>query len=174
MAFLHEFDAYADYYGFTESEKKAYISMYYLDLALYGMLILLAIRNIIVILVMQREYRNLPVLAFYEFSFLAVSLRPAYLIGLWTSKYYVFYNIDWVQQGSKLCVGIVQDWITLELAIRIHHARGYSDISEAAKKKLRSVFKVLWTILTLAFLAWSCSVLVSARKEEDVGEAYKG
>ena len=172
MAFLHEFDVYADAYGFTESEKKAYILMYYLDLAMYGMLILLAIRNTIVILFMQREYKNLPILAFYEFSLLAVCLRPAYLIGLWTSKYKVLYNVDWVQQGSKLCVGVVQDWITLELAIRIQHARGYSDISEAGKKKLRFVFKVVWTILTLAFLAWSCSVLVSARKEENGGEAY--
>ena len=77
-----------------------------------------------------------------------------------------------MQQGAKLCVGIVQDWITFELAIRIHNARGYSDISEAAKKKLRFVFSILFTILILAFLAYSLIVISSARKEENIGIAF--
>ena len=77
-----------------------------------------------------------------------------------------------MQQGAKLCVGIVQDWITFELAIRIHNARGYSDISEAAKKKLRFAFAILFTILILAFLAYSLIVIISARKEENIGFAF--
>ena len=120
-------------------------------------------RNIWSILIRQREYKNLPILAFYAFALLAVMFRPVFIIGYWTAKP-VYPNIDWVQQAVKLCVGVVQDWITLELAIRIHNARGYSDISEAAKRKLRFVFKVLFACLILVLIAWSVSVIVSAHK----------
>ena len=101
-------------------------------IATYILLVVLALRNIWSILIKQREYKNLPILAFYVFTLLAVSLRTIFLIGQWTFMP-IFQNTDFVQQGAKLCVGIVQDWITFELAIRIHNARGYSDISEAAK-----------------------------------------
>ena len=68
---------------------------------------------------------------------------------------------------AKLCVGIVQDWITLELAIRIRYAKGTSDISAAAKAKLRLISKVLFAILALVILAFSVATMVTARMEEN-------
>ena len=83
---------------------------------------MLALRNIWVIIVKQQEYKNLPILMFYLFALIAVTLRPIFLIWYYTFKQTLF-NLDFVQQLAKLCVGVVQDWITLELAIRIHKTK---------------------------------------------------
>ena len=72
-----------------------------------------------------------------------------------------------IQQGSKLCVGIVQDWITVDLAIRIRNAKFYTEISESGKRKLRIASGVLFANITLLFAAFSISVIVSAHKSED-------
>ena len=67
---------------------------------------------------------------------------------------------------------MVQDWITLELAIRIRNAKGYSDISEAAKKKLRKMSGVLIVIITLTFVLFTATVIFSAHKEGNDGNAF--
>ena len=161
-----------NYYDLTKTESAIYISADYLVILMYIVLVLLALRNIWAILVKQKEYKNLPIFAFYAFSIIALSLRLIYLIGYWTGNP-IFRNIDWVQQGAKLCVGVVQDWITLELAIRIHHAKGYSDISEAAKSKLRYISGVLFATITMVFVALSITVIVSASKHRNSGFAFK-
>ena len=98
--------------------------MTYFDVALYCLLLLLALFNIWVVVPHKYQmYKMLPIPAFYTFAVLALALRPFYIIGGWTFDP-VYGNLDFVQQGAKLCVGIVQDWITLELAIRIHTERG--------------------------------------------------
>ena len=97
---------------------------------------MLLLRNSWVVVLKQKEYKNLPILMFYAYALIAVTLRQVLIIWWWSPDP-IMSNIDYVQQVAKLCVGVVQDWITLELAIRIHNAKGYSDISEAGKKKLR-------------------------------------
>ena len=67
----------------------------------------------------------------------------------------IIYNIGVLQQAAKLCVGVIQDWITLELAVRIRNAKGYSDISEAAKKKLRRTSGVPIFIIALTFVRFA-------------------
>ena len=67
-----------------------------------------------------------------------------------------------IQQFAKLSVGVVQDWITLELAIRIRNAKGYKDISETAIRKLRIVRFILFTIVSVTFIALTIAVFVSA------------
>ena len=84
-----------------------------------------------------------------------------YLIGYWTNIASIA-NLDYVQQVAKLCVGAVQDWITLELAIRIRNAKVDSDISEAAKKKLRRMSGVLIVIIALIFVIFTVIAIVSA------------
>ena len=66
----------------------------------------------------------------------------------------------------------MQDWITLELAIRIRNAKGYSDISEAAKKKLRRTSGVLSVILALSFVIFAVITIVSAHKEGSIGTSF--
>ena len=70
-------------------------------------------------------------------------------------------------------MGTVQDRITLELAIRIRNAKGDSDISEAAKRKLRRTSGVLILIITLFFVTFAITVIVSARKQGNDGFAFK-
>ena len=67
-----------------------------------------------------------PIPAFYSFAVIALALRPIYMIGAWAPfpNYVIYYNLDWVQQGAKLCVGLVQDWVTLELSVRIRTDNG--------------------------------------------------
>ena len=88
-----------------------------------------------------------------------MSLRLVYLISGWTSFKFIF-TVDLVQQVAKLCVGVVQDWITLELAIRIRNAKGYYDISEAAKKKLGRASCVLIVTITLIFVIFTVAAII--------------
>ena len=67
-----------------------------------------------------------------------------------------------MQQGAKICVGIVQDWITLELAVRIHISKGMNDITQAGKDRLRAIFRIVFLVLFLALIAWIITVIVSA------------
>ena len=140
---------------------------------MYVLLVALALRNIWVILIRQQKYRLLPILAFYAFALVALTLRPIYMMGRWTT-YPIFFNMDKVQQVAKLCVGIVQDWITLELAIRIHSAKGSSDISTAAKKRLRLAFAFVFIGLIIGFIAWNIAVYVSACVPGNYGYAFVG
>ena len=133
----------------------------YLLIATYLVLIMLAMRNICVILVKQKEYKNLPILTFYVYALMAVTIRPIVIIWQWVPSSIIF-NVDYVQQAAKLCVGVVQDWITLELAIRIRNGKVDSDISEATKKKLRLARLVLFAIITLVFIAFSLMIIVQA------------
>ena len=103
---------------------------------------------------------------------MALTLRLSFIIGYWTGSR-VILNIDYVQLVAKLCVGVVQDWITLELAIRIHNARGHSDISEAAKNKLSRIFTFLFAALTLVTCVFSLAIILTARKQENGGLAFE-
>ena len=58
-----------------------YLTIEYLDYAMYILLIVLALRNIVVILLMQKEYKNPAILAFYSYTIIAVSLRAIVIIG---------------------------------------------------------------------------------------------
>ena len=108
-----------------------------------------------------RQYKMLPIPAFYIFAVVALSLRPVYIIGQWTGDR-TYDNIDKVQQGTKLCVGIIQDWITLELAIRIHASKGEHDISLNGLNRLKAIFKIVLLVLTVGWIAFMITVIVSA------------
>ena len=138
----------------------------YFLIGVYGYLVLLALRNIWVVVIKQREHKNLPILMFYVFALIAVALRLVYLIWFW-SKQLPYTSIDETQQAAKLCVGIIQDWITIELAIRIRNAKGSSDVPELVKKKLCICRRSLFTILILAFVTFCVIFIVSAHKKEE-------
>ena len=92
---------------------------------------------------------------------------------MWAEKN-VIANLNSAQQVAKLCVGVVQDWITFELAIRIRNAKGSSNISEAAKKKLRKTSGVLILILALSFVIFVGMAIVSAHKQGNDGYSFYG
>ena len=66
-------------------------------------------------------------------------------------------------------MGAVQDWITLELAIRIRNDKSNSDISDAAKRRLRKTSGALFVIITVFFIAFTVTVIVLAHKEGNEG-----
>ena len=90
------FEDFVRNYGWTETEKMTIILADYLVIAEYGFLIGLALRNIWIVLFKQKEYRNLPIFAFYCFSLIAVALRLIYVVGHWTVNP-IIDNIDFVQ-----------------------------------------------------------------------------
>ena len=132
---------------------------------------MLALRNIWFIIVKLEEYKNLPILMFYVFLLIAIGLRSVYLVLYWTPSPLVP-NMDWVQQAAKLCVGITQDWITLELAIRIHYSTGRLDIFQATENKLRSIRLFLFANITIIFCAFSIFEILSAHEYGSNGYAF--
>ena len=87
MTYLPGFDnIWSTYFRerWTQAELVAYLSLAYLDIGVYSFSILLSLRNIWVILVKQKQYKNTSLLAFYVFSFVALILRLGNLIFMWT------------------------------------------------------------------------------------------
>ena len=122
MAYLPGFDQeFANLRGWSQEETIVFLLVVYLVIGTYIFLICLALRNIWVIIVRQQEYKNTPILMFYLFALIAVTIRPINVIWAYTLDPTIW-NLDYIQQGAKLSVGVVQDWITLELAIRIHNS----------------------------------------------------
>ena len=66
----------------------------------------------------------------------------------------------------------MHDWITIELAIRIRHSKGYKNITESMKKFLRIVRLVLFSLLFVAFGTFAASVTVTAHFEKNYGYAF--
>ena len=69
-------------------------------------------------------------------------------------------------------MGVVQDWITLELAVRIHSSKSFTEICEEAERKLRVTRRILFAAIIVAFVAFSIAVIVSAHKPENSGLAF--
>ena len=68
---------------------------------------MIALRNIFVVIVKQKEYRNLPILMFYLFALIAVTLREVKIIWQYESNPSINVNLDFVQQFAKLNIGVV-------------------------------------------------------------------
>ena len=174
MAFPPNVDYWANEYGWTQGELDAYLAVDYILIGTYGILVVLGLRNIWVVIFMQQEYKNLPILMFYLYALIAVALRLINLIWFWTGDPLYRLNVELVQQVAKLCVGVVQDWITIELAFRIRHTKGDSDISAAAMKKLHLARGIIFALNALAFSAFSVAVIASAHAEGNRGFAFFG
>ena len=59
-------------------------------------------------------------------------------------------------------MGIIQDWVALELAIRLHVSKGEDDISDQGLNRLKAIFKVVLLVLTVGWIAFLITVIVSA------------
>ena len=90
------FEKDANENGWSQSQKITYISLEYLVASMYVALIVLNLRNVYAILIKQKEYKKLPIFAFYAFALIALTLRLSFIIGYWTGNP-VFLNLDWVQ-----------------------------------------------------------------------------
>ena len=172
MAYLPGFfDKFVVHFGWSQSQMITYLSLYYLLIGTYSVLVVLTLLNTWSIVLRRSEYRNLPILMFYLFGLIATSLRLIVIVIAWT-PYPVMFNMDYIQQVTKLCVGVVQDWITLELAIRIRNSKGHSNISDSTKKRLKVVRSMVFAAITALFAIYCTVVTVSAHKEKNKGLAF--
>ena len=96
MTYLPGFDYALGQFDWTRAELITYLTAYYVTIAIYCSLVLLALLNIWMIIVKQKEYKNLPILMFYAFALVSVILRPIMIVWWWT-PHPVFANIDFVQ-----------------------------------------------------------------------------
>ena len=128
MAFLPgDFEVYTN--DWSVGQQIAYVCLDYLVIGLFMALLALCLHNIWSIVVLQREYKNLPIFLFYVFALIAIIIRIVWLLTFWIQNYALLNNIGFTYQMTKLCVGITQDWITFELAIRIRNSKGHTNIS---------------------------------------------
>ena len=49
---------------------------------------------------------------------------------------------------------LVQDWITLKLAVRIHISKGEHDFTDNHRKGLKAIFKVVWLVLIFSLISF--------------------
>ena len=62
---------------------------------IYALLLVLDILNVWMIFLKQKKYKNLPILMFYAFGTVAITLRLIYVIFYWTDSF--VYNLDYDQ-----------------------------------------------------------------------------
>ena len=157
--------------SFTESEVITYAIFSYLLIGLYFALLVLDLVNIRMILIKQKEYKNLPILFFYLFTTIAICLRIPWLIGYWSTSRLIW-NTEWIQQGAKLAVGVVQDWITLELAIRIKNTKRNAQLTKKLQKRLKTGQYIVFTLTGLCLVSLSTFVFFTANDENNNGYAF--
>ena len=72
-----------------------YVAITYLVILIYALLLVLDLLNMWMIFYKQKKYKNLPILMFYAFGTVAISLRLIYVIFSWTDSF--VYNLDYNQ-----------------------------------------------------------------------------
>ena len=96
MAYLPGFDQeFANLRGWSQEETIVFLLVVYLVIGTYIFLIGLALRNIWVIIVRQQEYKNTPILMFYLFALIAVTIRPINVIWAYTLDPTIW-NLDYI------------------------------------------------------------------------------
>ena len=91
-------------------------------IGLYATSLILVVANIWTILIKQRRYKTLLLLAFYIFAFFSIACRLIYILIDWTDYYTFDYYINDFFIASKLSVGLVQSWMIFEVALRERQA----------------------------------------------------
>ena len=164
------FEAYT--IDWSIGEKIAYVCLDYLVIGLFIALLALNLHNIWSIVVGQREYKNLPILLFYVFALIAILLRMVWLLTFWIQNDAMLNNIGFTYQMTKLCVGITQDWITFELAIRIRNSKGHTNISPQTKKRLKVAKNILFGLTLLIYVCYVSGLIVSSTFKKNDNMAF--
>ena len=84
-----------------------FVVEHYILIGLYTFLLVLVIVNIWTILIKQRRYKTLPLLAFYIFAFSTISLRLLYTIFCWSGYKLVGLWVNDLFLATKLSVGLI-------------------------------------------------------------------
>ena len=110
----------------------------------------------------------MPLLFFYIFALIAISLRLVFSIFSW-SENNIFVQVDDVYIAAKLCVGLLQTWMIFEIAIRIKHLLAMQRNLESSTPNVENWMRFgqcSTILLTLVgFVIYTSYVIISARKE---------
>ena len=123
------------YQHFSEREYIIVLTVHFIVLITYTVVIILALMNIWQILIKLQKWRTISLLFFYIFTILCILIRFLNLIS---------YGIDHdrqmalilftLQPIAKICVGLIQCWMIFELSIRIKASnRDYDYIRNSEK-----------------------------------------
>ena len=107
-----------DWFEVSTAKVVIFAVEHYLLIGLYAFLLVLVVLNIWIILIRQRRYKTLPLLAFYVYSFFAILFRLIYIIFEF-STYPLIYYLNDQYLIAKLNVGLMQCWMILEIALRV-------------------------------------------------------
>ena len=91
---------------------------HYLLIALYIFLFFLVQANIWEIIYKQKKYTTLPLLFFYIFADICITLRVVYSIFMYEFDP-IFHAINDVCLITKLNVGVLHSWVIFEIALRL-------------------------------------------------------
>ena len=96
------------------------MTVHWLLILFYTILVGLVTHNIVVILIMQGRWKSLPILLFYIWSFIAILIREIMSIyGLPTAESTLFLIINYLQPIAKLCAGLTQACMIIQMAVEI-------------------------------------------------------
>ena len=86
MAYIigKEFSKNAEKHDWTGTQIGIYVTIYYIVLITYALVVALAMRNIWAIVIKQEKYKNTAILFFYIFTLIATTLRFVYVFIYWT------------------------------------------------------------------------------------------
>ena len=106
-------------YGWSDAQFVTYVVCFYMLIGLYMFLLVLAIVNIWTILIKQRRYKTLPLLAFYIFAVLSIAFRLTELIMISGNNNVITHFLNDLFLITKLSVGLIQSWMIFEIALRV-------------------------------------------------------
>ena len=119
MPFFPYIQDYINEEYMTTTEYRIFFSIHVIDTIIYLALWILAVINIWLILIKQGKWRTMPLLTFYIYSFLVITMRIFLLIVSGKDFYEFGFIITYQQPVAKIVVGVIQSWIIFELALRI-------------------------------------------------------
>ena len=160
---------------FTEGQFVAFTVERYVLIGLYAFLMFLVIVNIWTILIKQRKYKTLPLLAFYIFAFFAISFRLVYIFMDWTNFVVIFYFIQDSYLCTKLGLGLIQSWMVLEIALRVRQTytanASEQARAEAFEKWVRcGQYSVILTSLIIVLISTTHDLCVMDKWRDPTGE----
>lgn len=152
----------------TVTQYRVFASIHYLVLLIFLLAFVLVIVNMWQILIKQAKWKTIPLLLFYVYAFICITLRVCCLVTYGLDRAYFFQNLMYAMQPvAKICVGLYQGWMILELAVRIRDSSKDLKYQIKSEKWLNFGLITLVIITTIGFLATLILASVSASKDDE-------
>ena len=108
------FDDYA-----TEEDQKIILGFLWIDVIVYAALQVLVAVNIWFVIIKKEKWREILLLQFYIYAFIAINMRQVINVTFGAFKYNWFFILYDVQPNVKVNLGLIQSWMLFEIAMRL-------------------------------------------------------